>query len=114
MRKFIFIIFFLSTISIYADILDDSIKFWYINKDYKKTKTYIYWSKKINNADENYNIYKKQNPYRAAAIESLLETGTIVVNIIGVFEVGAANSVLYVVKNYNSLTIAPKKLIYPI
>lgn len=37
------------------------------------------------------------------AIESLLETGAIAVSIVGVFEVGAANSFSYIIKNYNNI-----------
>ncbi len=114
MKKIIFIIGILFTINIHADIFDETIDFWYVNKDYKKTETYIYWSDKINNADRNYKNYKKYNPYRAVAIESLLETGTIAVSIVGIFEIGAANSILYVIKNYNSINTVPKNIIYSV
>ena len=114
MKKIIFIIGILFTINIHADILDETIDFWYVKKDYKKTETYIYWSNTINNADKNYKDYKKENPYRAVAIESLLETGAIAVSIVGAFEVGTANSISYVIKNYNSIATTPKNIIYPI
>ncbi len=114
MKKIIFIIGILFTINIHADILDEAIDFWYVNKDYKKTETYTYWSDKINNANKNYKGYKRENPYRAVAIESLLETGAIAVSIVGIFEIGAANSISYVIKNYNNITTTHKNIIYPV
>ena len=86
-----------------ADILDDTIKFWYVDKDYKHTTLYIQAIKTAKNTKNNYIYYKQKNPYRAAAIESLVETGIIVVGIAGIVEVGAANSLTYVLKNYKVL-----------
>ena len=101
-------------VNLNADILDDSIKYWCVDKAYQNTQIYHYWSNKKNLADKNYGDYKKENPYRAVAIESLLETGAIAVSIVGVFEVGAVNSISYVIKNYNSIATAttPKIITY--
>ena len=60
LKKIIFIIGILFTINAHADILDETIDFWYAKKDYKKTETYIYWSNRINNTDKNYKDYKKE------------------------------------------------------
>ena len=102
-NKYFLIIIIIFYIKLSADILDNSIKFWYVDKAYKNTQTYKYWKNKKDIVDKNYVDYKHENPYRAVVIESLLETGAMVVSIIGVFEIGTANSVLYVIKNYNSL-----------
>lgn len=103
MKKLIFVVSLFCTIHLNADILDDAINYWYVEEDYKNTETFIYWSKKYQNTAKNYIDYKKENPYRAIAIESLLETGAIAVSIVGVFEVGTANGISYIIKNYNTI-----------
>ena len=111
--KYIFVFYLLFTINLSADLVDDTFK-WYVNKEYKNTQTYIYWASKVDNTNKNYKDFKKKNPYNAVAIESLLETGAIAVSIIGIFEVGAINSLSYVIKNYNNLSLAtvPKTVTY--
>ena len=113
MQKYTFIFYILVAINLRADLLDDTFK-WYVNEEYKHTQTYIYWSSKADNANKNYKDFKKKNPYNAVAIESLLETGAIAISIVGIFEVGAANSVSYVIKNYKNLTLTtvPKTITY--
>ncbi len=87
-----------------------AIDFWYIDKTYKQTKTYNYWSNKKELVSRNYGDYKKSNPYRAIAIESLLETAVIAVGLIGIVELG----VPYIIHNYQYYSTANLSKVYKI
>jgi hypothetical protein len=87
-----------------ADIIDDTIRYWIVDQDYKNSSAYKSIKNIVDDTKTSYEYYKDKNPYRAVAIESLVETGAIVVGIVGVFEIGTANGLTYVIKNYKTLT----------
>jgi len=78
------------------NIVQNAVDFWYIHETYKQTKTYNYYSDKKELLSNNYRDYKRYYPYRAVAIESLLETGVIAVGLIGIVQVG----VPYILHSY--------------
>ena len=53
--------------------------------------------------------YKKQNPYSAVTIESLVETGIFAVGFVSLPETGAIEAILYVAKNISG--VSPKKIL---
>ncbi len=104
MRLFYTILFIVGLINpLQADIVDETLDWWIVKKEYKHTSVY----KKYQNIKENYTYYKKENPYRAVAIESLAETGIIAVSLVGVLEVSAVGGINYIVKNYKVIVNKP-------
>lgn len=114
MKKILFF-FPLLAFNLHGDILDDTIKFWYTGQ-YKYTHLYKvitrpvsepdiiddsiqYWTKVIKNTKYNYSNYKQYNPYRAAVIESLIESGAIVLTLVVVPEYNIVKTVMTVPKS---------------
>jgi len=89
--------------SLHADVMDTTFRYWLVDKGYKNLYEYKYWNKVFKDTEVVYLYYKKENPYRVVAIESLVETGVIVSSAI---ELGTASGFSYLIKNYKAINTA--------
>ena len=126
MKKLLLLIPLLSS-SLSADWADDTFRF-YIYKEYKNMPIYknitrpsnkpdiideaiIFWKPLLQETEKNYTDYKRYNPYRAAVIESLIETGAIAITLVSLPETGIIKMTLSLPKAAPALSSSPDILI---